>query len=75
MDALARGSNAEHLLTAMRHYIVKITSHEYGTREKEYRIEASGPGIAANRAFGKAKKEKVLGKRRLSEWHIKITQL
>lgn len=56
-------------------YLVKVTNHEWGTREKEYRIEAGNPGTAAARAFRQAKKEKVLGKRRLTEWNIKIIKI
>lgn len=56
-------------------YLVKITNHEWGTREQEYRIEAGNPGTAAARAFRLAKQQKVLGKRRLTEWNIKIKRV
>jgi len=56
-------------------YLVKITNWEYGQREREYRIEASNPGLAANRAWRQIKKDKVFGRRRLKEFTIKITKL
>jgi hypothetical protein len=56
-------------------FLVKITSHEYGTREKEYRVEASNPATAGARAFRNAKAEKIFGKHRLTEWHIKIKKV
>lgn len=56
-------------------YLVKVTNHEWGTREKEYRIEAGNPGTASARAYRLAKQEKILGKRRLTEWIIKIKRI
>ena len=59
----------------MAHYIVKITSYEYGTREKEYRIEAGNFGTAVNRAWRTLKKEKAFGRKRLREITIKIIKI
>lgn len=59
----------------MAYFLVKVTNHEWGTREREYRIEAGNPGTAASRAFKQAKKEKVFGKHRLTEYIIKIKKI
>ena len=59
----------------MANYIVKISNHEYGTREKEYRIAAGNFGTAAGRAWREIKKEKALGRKRLREIIIKIIRI
>ncbi len=59
----------------MAHYNIKITNHEYGTKEKEYRIEAGNFGTAANRAWRELKKEKAFGRKRLREIIIKIIKI
>ncbi len=56
-------------------FLVNVLSYEYGERGKEYRIEASSAATAIARAFRAAKKEKVFGKHRLTEWTIKIKKL
>lgn len=56
-------------------FLVRVTNHEFGPREVEYRIEATFPHTAAARALKKALKEKVFGRRRLVEWNIKIIKL
>lgn len=56
-------------------YLVKVTNHEWGTKEREYRIEAGNPGTASARAFRQAKKDKVFGKHRLTEFVIKIKKI
>lgn len=59
----------------MAMFLVKVVSYEYGTREKEYRLEAVNPHTAAARGLRSAIKEKVFGKHRLKEWNIKVTKL
>jgi len=56
-------------------FLIKVSSWEFGERSKEYRVEASNPATATARAFRLAKKEKIFGKHRLTEWTIKIKKI
>ena len=56
-------------------YLVKVTNHEWGTKEREYRIDAGNPGTASARAFRKAKQDGVFGRHRLTEYIIKIKRV